>query len=306
MQTHRKHAFTLVELLVVITIIGILISLLLPAVQSAREAARRTQCANNLKQISLAVHNFHNTYNYVPAACYWDETPSWMVLILPFIEQTAAFEMWDLGSRYHHAPNDAARQVSIAAYLCPTRGRRGTLTREDLSGEPDPPGAITDYVGNAGVQYYPDMQGTVGEGGTSFYSGVIILQLYSIGPSPDHKLDSVITFDSIRDGLSNTLLVGEKHLVEDRYGPKFPDGADGSAYCCNEWTNVTRLAGVNYPLGKGAGDTICCENFGSWYPGGCQFALCDGSVRSISTAVDGDTLERLANRKDGLPIPGQF
>ena len=116
-----SSGFTLVELLVVIAIIGILIALLLPAVQSAREAARMMQCAAKLKQIGLAVDVFHETYEKYPPARYRDDYPSWFVLILPFLEGAGEFAIWDTSRPYYHPANAVARTLPNPMYHCPTR-----------------------------------------------------------------------------------------------------------------------------------------------------------------------------------------
>lgn len=134
-----RLGFTLVELLVVIAIIGILVALLLPAIQAAREAARRTQCANNLKQIGIALHNYHDTYRVFPSEktmsnrpsdgllrCEdpgpsWDVEPgNWEIFLLPFIEQSAAYDQLDWGRPYNQAPNTAVFQGDYPGYLCPS------------------------------------------------------------------------------------------------------------------------------------------------------------------------------------------
>jgi prepilin-type N-terminal cleavage/methylation domain-containing protein len=126
----RRTAFTLVELLVVIAIIGILIALLLPAVQSARESARRAQCANNLRQIGIAVHNYHDVKKWLPpvrisgGAGY----ATFFVLIMPYIEQENIQELWDLNRTYAQQ-TVAAQQAHVKSYYCPTRRQPSLLYR---------------------------------------------------------------------------------------------------------------------------------------------------------------------------------
>jgi prepilin-type N-terminal cleavage/methylation domain-containing protein len=119
----RRNAFTLVELLVVIAIIGILIALLLPAVQGAREAARRSACVNNMKQIGLAMHQHHDTHGRLPYAvttCCSEPGGTWVNLILPFLEQQPLADQFDLSLNMFAAPNAAAAQVIIPVMICPS------------------------------------------------------------------------------------------------------------------------------------------------------------------------------------------
>src|SRR4051794_38337354 len=159
-----RRAFTLVELLVVIAIIGVLVALLLPAVQAAREAARRMQCQNHLKQIAIAVHNFGDTYGSLPHSRR-DDRYTWAVEILPFIEQKNLFDQWDVTKRYYVQSN-AARLGTVPAYFCPTRrshklGGQGSISVptatpandvdvQDNTTNPMVPGALSDYAASIG------------------------------------------------------------------------------------------------------------------------------------------------------------
>jgi type II secretory pathway pseudopilin PulG len=273
-------------LLVVIAIIGVLVALLLPAVQSAREASRRTQCANNLKQIGLGVHSFHDTNNQMPYTRL-DTRETWAVLLLPYIEQPALFNLWNLSKQYYDQVPEV-RETTLKVYVCPTR-RKPPL--KSLDGDvhqngmlPHRPGGVGDYSASAGTpagtgDYYEGMNGTTQltcANGAFWYKG----------PMP-------LRFSSVTDGLSNTLFIGEKHVNVKKlnYEGSIFNGDHGNSF---------KKAGVGAPLVRNPQATS--GNFGSWHPGVCQFVLGDGSVRAIRNEVDLTTLGYMVHRWDGVPV----
>jgi prepilin-type N-terminal cleavage/methylation domain-containing protein/prepilin-type processing-associated H-X9-DG protein len=300
--------FTLIELLVVIAIIAVLIGMLLPAVQKVRESAARTQCANNLKQHGLGIHAYHDNYQSLPpAALGGDGEVSWAVLILPFIEQGNLYRQWNLNLRYtyyRHPASVVGAQVGL--YYCPSRRSPPQLsvTGDSLPPWGGSPGALGDYAANGGntTAVWDDPR----NGG-----GVLLYADTTFGPNNTvASWRSLTGFKDVTDGLSCTLLIGEKHVQIAQFGQE-PAG-DNSIYNGDDIHTIVRVAGrqtpgpIDRPFASSPTDSYRPdERFGSYHPGGCQFVLCDGSVRMIQNTIDIETLTRLAVRNDGLVV-GDF
>jgi prepilin-type N-terminal cleavage/methylation domain-containing protein/prepilin-type processing-associated H-X9-DG protein len=331
----RGRAFTLVELLVVITIIGILIALLLPAVQMVREAARKLQCNNNLKQLALGCMNHEQAQGFLPSdgwAYWWVGDPDrgfdrrqpggWIYNILPYIEQGPLHE---IGSGLALADKKRAMvravQTPLAVLICPSRravalypsAYTQTENVDQTLFQANPVSARTDYASNGGT----GIMGTIdvwsppndsGTGDPSF-ADVPGYQWPSIA-----RYDGGITFPTsmirmvdIEDGASNTILLGEKYMWADHYD----DGSDGAdnnpAIEGYDW-DITRWAcwdgshDTYFPPLQDTPGLIDLNSFGSPHAGSLNMALCDGSVRAINYTIDTNVYGHLCDRKDGVPI----
>jgi prepilin-type N-terminal cleavage/methylation domain-containing protein len=291
--------FTLVELLVVIAIIGILIALLLPAVQSAREAARRSQCTNHLKQIGLALHNYHDTFKSFPPAG-WDRAHAslgnirknglaFRVLILPFMEQQAIYDMADFEGNHYLGSNRPLGIQNVAAYSCPScRIKVSAYTAEWVPNSSGTPSFTSHYYAVMGPKdsddahcdkanaVYPCEELVRGHGG---YSELGIMYRNS-----SKKMRDVV------DGLSNTVMIGEISWDAANCYRTWQRGGSSSPIASGKnvrWgINVQRYSSGNF------NDV----SFGSQHPGGANFCIGDGSVQFISETVDMDLYRAAASR----------
>ena len=298
-----RAAFTLVELLVVIAIIGVLVALLLPAVQAARESARRTQCSNNLKQIGLAIHGFHDANGYLPPNRFNSRRLTWCVVVLPYLEQNQLFQQFDTKLEYGLQPNPQAREAHVRTYYCPSRRTPKLLSAvETVFGPatttPDryAAGALGDYAACVGT--YNNAQWPF-----NFANGAII-------DGRNSSTGSNTRLAMITDGTSNTLMVGEKHVPRGGFGRGLY--GDGSIYNGIETVYSGRIAGREDPLALGPMDETKSTNgdtnvptatkFGSWHSLVTGFVTCDGAVHFVRASLDTTTLERLSIRDDGMPV----
>jgi prepilin-type N-terminal cleavage/methylation domain-containing protein len=327
-----KRGFTLVELLVVIAIIGVLIALLLPAVQAAREAARRTQCQNNLKQIGLAIQNHHDALGRIPNSRRGYDHITWAAELWPYLEAGTVAAIWDPTQRYY-GQREEVRTVQLPVYLCPSRRAPPQLS---VSGDNDDgtvsgqhfPGALADYACNTG-DTSPDSSendnttAREADGSLKEPTGAFRYSEHgetegTAGVEPGKTdlsklpLRYVVRFKNIADGLSNTAFIGEKHVPSD--GPQGSwfghiDAKDNSIYNADFWSSVGRKGGFGKPLaepsdGAEGGNLLSAfnKNFGSWHPGFCHFVYGDGSVHSVSVDVDEYMLGHLCNIADGQTV----
>jgi prepilin-type N-terminal cleavage/methylation domain-containing protein/prepilin-type processing-associated H-X9-DG protein len=324
---HRQDGFTLLELLTVITIIGLLISLLLPAVQAAREAARRIQCGSNLKQLALGCLGHEQAFASLPTGGWgwgWCGDPDrgfgksqpggWLFNILPYIDQQA---LHDLGLHANQAGRTRTAETAFSVLHCPTR--RGPVLYPWV--------AETSYINISLVQpatlarsdYAASAGGTDDATycwfGPNSYANSDAMPDDQFGFKPIHVSDRGVIFcrsqcrlADITDGASNTFLAGEKQVDPDHYSDGMDLGDDqgwnlGFDDDINRFTSTGTSSSIAYlpPLPDRQGPSFYYF-FGGAHPDNLNMAMCDGSVHTINYSIDGETFRRLGDRADGLLI----
>lgn len=298
----RCAAFTLVELLVVIAIIGILVGLLLPAVQAAREAARRMQCANNLKQIGLGLLNYESAYRRYPkggagAVSLTNATTiarmrlSWGAAILPFIEENNIYDQIDLRLPYIHPNNFAAGRTTVKTYICPTSPRQELLRPNGDALSAPELYARTDYGGNYGersLRCHPqNCQNNYQTGGGG--RGTLML-----------GTDQDVAIKDITDGMSNTVMVGEApeglHSIWIGHKNVFDQSVplDARVSDASTWTPCLT------PF-KSTQGNFCDfgQEFHSYHSGGSNFAIADGSTHFLANQTDFKIFAAMLSRSGG-------
>ena len=329
---NRHHrGFTLVELLVVIAIIGVLVALLLPAVQAARESARRAQCSSHLKQIGLALQMHHDTYQRLPNSRRRYDYITWAAEIWPFLEAGNIATVWDRTQTYY-GQTDEARRAQVPIYYCPSRRSPPQLSEtgdndQGVAGGENFPGALGDYACNTGDtspdastndNTYERSDGSLKEPTGPFrfsgHGGDGSANSGPVTPGVDDlsaiNLVYKVNFKQIEDGLSNTIFVGEKHVPTDG-----PNGSwfghirakDNSIYNADFWSSIGRKGGHLKPIsqpsdGSDNPTSTYTHTFGSWHPGVCQFVFGDGAVHTISLDIDVYMLGQICNKADGKTV----
>ncbi|MBA2115175.1 DUF1559 domain-containing protein [Bremerella alba] len=301
-----RRGFTLVELLVVIAIIGVLIALLLPAVQQAREAARRMQCSNNLKQQGLALHNYHDVHQSFPSGELTVSRLGWQSLILPMIEQGALHDALDTAGAFtarntsadpawHNDPDVVSTgttplaQTIIDGYICPS-DPSGGLNEKIRSDDSNYPGAYgkSNYVGAYTAAFYDSSGTKTADRKATFYE------------------NSKVKFRDITDGTSNTLIVGERCTASPFVGSLWIGwhNLTGPITHSHQFTlrvRINRLSNdTDYPINGNSMHSVS-----SMHPGGAQFLFGDGSVRFLAETINLQSYAALGTI-DGGEVVSEF
>ena len=281
-RARHRSGFTLIELLVVIAIIAVLIALLLPAVQQAREAARRSQCKNNLKQVGLALHNYHDTHRVFPFGNLGGKHWTVEAMILPMLDQTALYNLWNFNTTQNcfdlnlaSAPNYPAGKQSIAVYTCPSDPNSGKL--------------CTTYTGSYGNYTMGTYFGIMGTVLATPANGIFFS-------------NSSVSMRDITDGTSNTVMVGERGLPNDlELGWVLCAGGTDASTGIND-----NLLVMQNGVSPGVPDGNHNAHFWSYHVGGAHFVLADGSVRFISNNTSLSSVLLPLSTRAGGEVIGDF
>jgi prepilin-type N-terminal cleavage/methylation domain-containing protein len=305
---NERRAFTLVELLVVIAIIGVLVALLLPAVQAAREAARRMQCANNQKQLALAIHNYHDTYGTVPWAASQGFGFTYHAHVYPFMEQMPLYniiQFQDPGEGSDNFPNSTfsiLAKTVVKGLKCPSE-KTANVWAPAINGLSNRAvGSYVGCVGNDVTNDVPQPAGTI-----DVRSGNGPMLVFHVA-SAVNRVDSV-KFKNITDGLSNTFLGGESPfsvvdpctICDRMYGYSYDGDAANAASGNGDFSEV--VCSTFYKMNRSMlKSTVSGDerelSFGSYHPAGCLMQMSDGSVRYVSESID-MTIWRAVGSRDG-------
>lgn len=288
-----RGAFTLIELMVVIAIIGLLLQLILPGVQSSREAARHTSCSNNLRQIGIAVQSYHASRNQLPPSRVADAHATWLWEILPYLDQQALYQRWDYSQGDFYSLPEEVRIQSIPTYLCPTSVHNATSIERTTSihlhyhDEGPYSGSIADYFGVRASTCKGDRKD---DNPAELDGAIVPAIILSLPPgskptSQPYQITSWrsrIAYKDVTDGLSQTLLCGEA-------SPSVVEKTHAFSGDYNNGLPIGELRGiVAKPFRE--------DGFFSFHPGICHFCMLDGSVQSLSNDIDPKVLDRMATR----------
>lgn len=309
--SRARRGFTLIELLVVIAIIAVLIALLLPAVQQAREAARRSACINNLKQLALALHNYHDNYKMFPpgkvtigACCGTKSGTNWAISILPYIDQAPLYQRYNFSLYNESSANQYVNQQRLPIHMCPS-DMNARSANKPASG----PGSgllysMSSYrcVGGKtnAAGWWDNEQWTSISGGMRWRGVLHAIGRKGLAPEGMH---------SIIDGSSSTLMLGEYHTQTSVRRGTFWAYSYTSYNSSDISIGQPRTLIPDYDrcvaIGGAGGSNACKRGWGSFHIGGIHFALCDGSVRFISTNINMNTLASMATVQ-GSEVVGTF
>jgi prepilin-type N-terminal cleavage/methylation domain-containing protein len=300
-----RRAFTLVELLVVIAIIGVLVALLLPAVQSAREAARRMSCSNNLKQLSLALHNYEDTHKTLPPAGIDSNQMSWAVLLLPYFEQKALYDQFNFNRGSWNAFNriTLVQGVRIKAIICPNL----TTKADSYSNFASTPDEFT-----VSALHYQAILGPNGPVGSNTGSNYLVQGIANAGfgvcANQGAFGQGVIVNNNViptnnplrtfTDGTSNTLLIGEMAWPKYPYWRPWTRGY----YADSRGTLLYASKNITNPINSKLADPWNDASLGSLHPSGVMVSRADASIHFLRQNIDMPTYRAIASRDGGEPI----